>query len=511
MTCPPGTALVAAGGGGNEVDYRPGYDYCNVIRTLADRTTRRRSIGCYAGSYPRRPVCTKCLFTNFSNQTNSRICQTCPRGTRASELGSTECGGCEEPGVSCFQGKRVRECRARQVNDGSMITCMQCPPGFVGNTAIRATMCVQCPEGTFKPFFRGNCRRCTRGRVVTDDRRACVDVFANTPCPDNFFKNKKGICDQCEIWERLDKKSGMCVMCPENTISRGVLDKKCRKCPAGSGRLADEKGECTCMEGFVSVLGKCEQCPLGSEASESGCTPCRAGTFRADGMLSCENCPLGQVAPYRGSSTCESCPEGTIADVTRGCVSPETNCLPGDLRVVDENNVLVGCDAQSCPEGLGIFQRRLCTGCTFFDPRSIGFCDLVPPRARVDPDTGKAVGCPTGQFQMKNDVTKCELRVCPDNAFVAEDGECVCSNPRVLVDGECVECPEGTEPSFALQKCIKCPVGTFSAGRAFARRCTPCAINTFNDMKGSSSCKDCPPGTFAPWMGSANCVVQGSS
>lgn len=342
VTCPPGTFVTLPSGASER--YKRGYNFCPPFTTdFSGRRTNNPDC-----AFPRRTRCRPCPKATFSNSTNTRECTRCPPNTFA-VLGSTECKGCSRPGIQCVQGKKERECRSFQVNDGSTVECRRCPPGFIGNQGIGGSQCVPCPPGTFKGRSMTRCMKCEGEKVIADNGAACLDAMPNIPCPSNFFRHNLGYCTQCERWERFNAKKQICQECPRNRESNGGVDRKCRPCPPGRERKKGSQTGCLCKPGykFNTSTRMCEKCPAGTRESSSMCYPCRAGSFSNAGSEECQLCQFNFVAPEPGMAKCERCPRGFVPNPVRGCVSAATNCPAGQTRELDRNGFLVGCDAKS--------------------------------------------------------------------------------------------------------------------------------------------------------------------
>ena len=67
-----------------------------------------------------------------------------------------------------------------------------------------------------------------------------------------------------------------------------------------------------------------------------------------------------------------------------------------------------------------------------------------------------------------------------------------------LDDANCIPCPQGYY--YEDEVCKGCPAGKHSSsiGAKSIDECIPCPHGTFNDISGSSTCKNCPFGTYCP-------------
>lgn len=496
VTCPPGTSVTLPDRGAES--YSRGYDFCRS-------RFNRRSRNCYAGSYPRRTRCTPCPKGTFSTTSNALSCTRCPSGQFAT-AGSTSCVGCDRPGIQCVQGKGERPCMAAQFNDGSVQECSFCPPGMIGNMRIGATRCVPCPPGTFKSSHSGGCRPCNGDRFLALNQTRCFEGAPNTPCPSNFFLHAAGFCSQCGTNERLNKGKKICVECPANRISNGGIDTKCRPCPANAKR-ARGAPSCACEPGYRSFSTttdfECEPCPAGTRWS-GGCFPCRPGTFSATpGNVECRPCKFNFVQPLPGQTKCERCPRGMVPNAARGCVSSATNCLPGEKRIVDANNIVVACSVTSCPE------NTYMVNLTVPSPDNVQYktCFSCTDLQKYDPMRNGCERCPRDKpFSNGGTSTECFNIDCGPGDFFVDSVTRKCRCNGEIVNGECRRCQQMLSSS-ETNMCTPCPIGTF-AHMIFNRvECRLCSPGMFNDVPGATECKTCPPGTVALYLGSANCVT----
>lgn len=413
-------------------------------------------------------------------------------------------------GKQCGLGKVLRPCVQFLFNDGTGKDgdFRACTIGFEGNAKVGATFCRPCPPGTFKRKFGRRCLRCSGGKIVVLGASACVTKVTNTACPTNFFRHAEDFCARCEKRDRLNKTVMKCQECPANHQSDGGLDTVCRPCPPGSTRPLGTE-ECICSPGWVTVEGpvpSCKKCPPGTFSSKpsSECAPYPAGMFASKGGMSeCLMCRFNLVQPVAGKTTCDRCLRGLVPNPVRGCLSPATNCLPGDVRVEDKNKIVVGCNPKTCPPDT--FRK---TTLTPLDSVAVERCESCNLRSRYDPALNICIQCPriSAPYSDGGISTDCFNTIC-ENGFVREfTGECRCRSSREIVNGKCQSCLSGTFGFFEPIPCEPCPPGTFT-DRERSFMCRNCPMETFSDEKGAVSCKPCPDGLITVVAGSANCVI----
>ena len=266
-----------------------------------------------------QPFCKICPRTYFARGPNSHKCRECPLGSNSNK-GSPRCTEC--PGGPC------KGCRAFAVYDPSSVYnefidgpvlrsggCRPCPAGFSGNREINATRCVRCAPGTFKQD--GETGPCT-------------------PCAADPSSIASGSsCALCNKQQKFNPEQQICDSCPRNHESDGGKAKNCRPCARGS--VGDREG-CRCIPGWApNGSGGCRICPPGTSSPRPYDPP------------TCQQCFEGSIAPLSGTPAgqCRSCPDGKLTNAGRTkcvacprglkerferCVSPATNCPPGQTR-----------------------------------------------------------------------------------------------------------------------------------------------------------------------------------
>lgn len=259
-----------------------------------------------------KPKCVECPALFFAPKRNSKQCGLCPLNSE-SPARARKCNKCPRKGC---QG-----CRNYDVYDPSFVDdtvfdigdierssgCRPCPAGQVGNKELGAARCVSCPAGTFKK---------------DDESGPC------TPCD-------SGDCVVCNKQQRYNPNKKICEACPPKQESAGGQATKCTRCPKGS--IGTREG-CLCQPGWgPNGKGGCRICPPGTQGPDyfffADCAPCREGSFAPKaGTLfdKCRECPTGKLSS-EDRTKCVSCPKG-LNKLEQRCVSPITNCAPGEVR-----------------------------------------------------------------------------------------------------------------------------------------------------------------------------------
>ena len=446
--------------------------------------------------------CRPCEERSFTARPNSLKCDFCPDGT-ISGVGASSCKRCPPGKGNANLDGICQTCDSFLFNDGSRGFCNGCPDGFRGNKKDGATMCVPCPAGT--AGTSGSCNRCQPGEN-TSVTGATSCVPDDTPCPSNFFRNFRGICQRCKTSERYNRRKSRCDQCPRNTQSKGGLDTKCVRCPRGEERSNGMPNDvfstqlmCTCKLGLARTpTGRCERCApgffrtdeyyAGDLTNGNSCLTCAAGTFSdRPGSANCRPCPPGSSQPRLGQTKCVRCPSGTVPNrLRKECLLPATGCPRGTTRR-NFDRLSFGCD------GPDISERPPCS-----------------TRQRFVPKTGKCKSCPAESTSKGGRATKCTR--C--NSIIWGDKKCKCvsgfGDARELIDGVCRTCGFGTIGVPGVEGCTKCPAGTFR-GRDLSgdETCELCEAGTFSRL-GAARCSTCSAGTNTFDSGAANCVVPGS-
>lgn len=495
------------------------------------------------------PRCTACSISTFSPNANTFECTTCPKG-KVSITGSASCNLCPPgfgPVLFDFGKEECRKCPFFRYNNGKLKECTRCPFGQRGNKKNGATQCFPCSLG--KGFVRVSstvCNKCDSGENALNRRPLCVKD--GTPCPSNYFTDRKGICRTCTKLQRYISRKKKCRHCPSGSRSGGNLDTKCMPCPNGKVLVGDR---CLCKEGFAGPeIGECTICPAGfrwfREFTGLGrCLGCKPGTFSSQGSVTCETCPPDMVQPESRQSSCFKCSGGLIAstifvekygstarfdnprsrideETSRSpsrsiCVSPQTNCPPGRERFVGGAGKLF-CQASSCPpDTFEVVQRPAGFG------RKVRLCLNCPKHTYLDKEAGKCVACEFNEVSDGVLVTECTK--CPRNydRVLLLDGteKCVCETdgfgvrPKqltLLPNNKCVLCPRGSTGNVGTSTCTPCPAGQTEGGSS----CFVCRAGTFTNMAGTiavgptvSDCEKCPPGTTTYGVGETECVPIG--
>lgn len=307
---------------------------------------------------PRMNKCVPCRPNESSLGGVSTNCARCPRGA----VGSSEGCVCAAGWELDINGK-CQPCKPGTAKRSTATAfCEPCEGATFledrGSVAPKPGMekCTACPPRTRQDLdSQTKCKRlnCGKNLVFNEEKSACIDPA--TKCPPDYealqgadFRlvcNPKTCpprterrynpdfnvlivsCDSCGEGFVYDDKQDQCKFCGDDSVSDGVSDTRCTKCPEGYS--ASPRSNCICGSGRQVVNGKCVKCPKGSfrgEISADKCLPCPAGTIVSNDGEKCNPCRAGQFSAS-ASTKCKPCPTGTTT-FGRG----EANCVSQRFR-----------------------------------------------------------------------------------------------------------------------------------------------------------------------------------
>lgn len=420
-------------------------------------------------------------------------CELCPFSMSTTETGATSVGDC----VSCELGEYF----------DSDLLCKSCPSGTYSdkgqNDRIGLDSCTVCPTGKVSPnpkeFSSDACQNCPVGTYqnvtagVAAEHVTCVNCTAGTEQPETGSTG----CVDCTVGFFTDVVNGSnpeCKACvagkTSNTPVRGT---SCKNCGIGS-TTTGEGGPC--VECAVGKFGDypglvpCKVCPAGKTGTRRGsfhakhCAPCLPGKFSdGSGDGTCQDCPAGRYTEVGASTFCaEECPAGTFGGTG---VSDVSQCQPCGFGRFSSASGATACD--------------LCSGTTVPTDDSTGCADVIPPFKGT-------TSCAPGEYQDEEGQSGC--KPCPAGfVSAAASGMCTVECPYGYeTDGQkcsacpagqeydgsqCVSCPAGTFKDTETGVCTACSVGTFRTSDISSTAYQTCAVGTYQDEEGQTSCKNC--------------------
>ena len=213
-----------------------------------------------------------------------------------------------------------------QHNDNSNLLCEQCPAGTFAGDLGGGPDCIPCPPNTFSadkvcllllsapaPVFSLFCGYCSL--FCTLRLLFCVLLHTHCCC----------CCCCCCICLCVC----VCCICTNHNCflyyyyyyklyEKGWT--ACRPCAPYTSSSSGAQN-CVCALGTITdyALLRCLPCPLGwyYYISNGSCVPCPSGTYNPNEMASsCSTCPNGTDAPFSGSSACVDCKAEVSPDRT---------------------------------------------------------------------------------------------------------------------------------------------------------------------------------------------------
>lgn len=429
--------------------------------------------------------CSSCEENTFSKGGVVFECEQCPEGSFNNNRGSSTCVTCPPGSFAQFVDRFFRQ----------FFRCNSCPPGTFSE-AQGLSRCKDCPPGTSSVEGASTCKPCPHGKFAPDfGTPSCLNCPSDTSslglrpvackhvsrgCPFDTFESNEGERERCIPGERYDEKTNRCQQCGENQTSLGGVSSVCRFC---------QEEEVLVQNLETGLLNMCA-CKQGLAQTPLGCVPCsnsRFGPF-------CLNCDsfMGEV-PNADFTKCVFCPEGSY--IKGGLCVPCPPGFRGQTITAQSRFVNRQCISESTGCPLGLTLRG--TGCRFEtcppDERfsSSGGCFSCDPGEFLSLRRNNCFSCPTRLTSQGGLVTSCSR--CPKGR-VGNRGKCVCADGTEEKNGECVNCPPGTESSEG-EKCRRCRPGTFTnvPGAAFCIWCPENQVTTVES--GATSCVPCPAGS----------------
>lgn len=379
------------------------------------------------------------------------------------------------------------------------------------------------------------------------DKFICQYCPIGSYCPGGVFFNK----DACKMDGSI-KCLGRC----SYAIHRS--DPTCRECSAG-----------TYISNGRSSFGGVDPCSLAANTEDRACKDCIEGKFTSiANQVSCENlrtaCDITKYMSGKGStssnipcSDCTTCTKGkkqtSICDYTRKYISESDNgnrqctqCETGKYTDRENMNSCISCDSFSITDSA---QTR-CIRCD---------AGLV-----ADKNANQCKSCGVGSFQIDSTCVSCnkqghywnhksfevtqaecnsiyndlnyDLKTCIQDSFQLQyEPYTIIYHNLWYVPRGCTMCPKGKyqdipgtthckdckgylyQPRLAASSCEMCPFqrygflsGLYFTGmqRISPSECESCPKGTFwnNSDVGTTSCTNCAAGTFASITGRTVCA-----
>ena len=207
-------------------------------------------------------------------------------------------------------------CRPGRFKSRDMITCENCPRGFVSE-GEGETACHRCDLASFtSEAGKSTCQLCEAGKYFEGHNVACDTCVLNDA--DNATRHHTGILlnavdqslpwgtsfEDCDCGLGSTRITDMCHDCPVGFYRNDSSLRACQSC--GMNEYQDEKGQT-----------ECKACPANSYAETTQNTAitdclCEAGYEWNDNTQTCDECTAG-TQKGRGAGTCQACPENTYS------------------------------------------------------------------------------------------------------------------------------------------------------------------------------------------------------
>jgi len=416
----------------------------------------------FAGDGHTCQVCSYPLYQELQNQTSCNTCSNCSQGLAISGCGDTSIGTCVDIDACTDNECSTTSTCVDTPAPGTGYTCY-CEPGWLGercNEDLKECLgdhgCdtnAICVDDT--PGFHCECNpgygdtsigTCVDIDACTDNECSTTSTCVDTPAPGTGYT-----CD-CEpgwLGERCNEDLKECLVdhgCDTNAIC--VVDTQGFHCECNPGYVGDNNTCIPCNSGKYQDVGnqtECKFCPGGTggttgvSGAYQSCSDCGSGYGKKNG-----NCVLCQASSYQWDNS------------------------------VDESQ----CNTHSkCPIGYGykhVNENNACSACN--STSEFNDIDLWSPCFT------KKTSCPDDQLLIQNP------------SINTHDDNCTNCTPGYQCDGSAVkiQCQKGYFSKNA--QCKPCPKGTYSLDGA--NICIDCGDDSKYSDTNSSSCTDCPSGSF---------------
>jgi len=329
-------------------------------------------------------------------------------------------------------------------------------------------------------------------------------------------------CKTCPLGS-VPKKIGYttsCTLCPKATF--GKSDGICHKC-SGAMQYSDVRGATSCKTCTLGSYQRnsigCVKCQRGTFGNNDGCHFCN-GTMEYGneyGVTSCKTCPIGSypskaytayLGKYYGKyfTDCTKCQIGTFGKNDGVCYACNKAMQYGDVEGATSCKT---CSLGSIPRKS--YNGRYNTSCTLCREGTFGKNDGICHKCSGAMQYSGVKGatscktCPLGSIPINS--KRCDI--CREGTFGKNDGIChLCNGTMQYSDitgaTSCKTCSLGSYPTIDYifnpggkyyNKCVKCGIGTYGENDGICYKCK--GTMQYSDVKGATSCKTCPPGTYA--------------
>lgn len=395
--------------------------------------------------------------------------------------------------------------------------CESCTPGFY-YTEVPSVRCEACAPG----FSR-----------ETEITLGPLDSYTGPPYTGSIYSDvfpqplncveSSASCNR-DAWPVVNSESFRCTPCLPGKYQPSEQQTSCTECEIG--RYTDSFFSETCIDcpigQFINTVGHFK-----SKSDTATCTLCSLGQYQGEeGKSFCLDCEYGEYSDQQGSSACKLCSAGRYrarvgglkAECNRNSDPPESYvtgkccqlCVPGKFSNAGAT-ICTNCPTGKVQDQFGAFACNDCDPGRYMGSEGqfqnsnleLNTCNICPVGKYSGRGATACTNCNSGEFQNEEGQTGC--KTCDIGKFSGISGwetACTVCNPGRYADVEglsaCKYCPDGeiTNDWHGYVQCRKCVEGRFersSPTNQFNRYCYLCDFGHYQDEKGKTSCKACPP------------------
>ena len=326
---------------------------------------------------------------------------------------SNGCLSCPSTGTPYFDsGSCVASCADSHYADSSLMTCQPCDPSCATCTAVGATSCSSCLQGSIFDAGSGACTfpGCAIGQFASTDQVFGSDgcLSCNSTCASCV--GSAANCTSCA----LDSTTPLlheaeCLMnCPDGYFADNA--DRCATCHGDcetcSGPLATDCATCSGSKPYTLGSTCLAQCPPGRTPDTDGiCQLCDATCLTCDGLTAsgCTSCPT--FAPYLHQSACiGGCPLGMYPDAINVCQQCDSTCREctgpssSECSSCDHAGPLPHLDASSSSCTCRAGYRATAEACTQVDECAEGSHNCYAAELCTDTAGSFMCTCPAGML-----------------------------------------------------------------------------------------------------------------
>ncbi|GMH76975.1 hypothetical protein TrST_g2739 [Triparma strigata] len=527
---------------------------CAAGKRLTNSATGTESSACtscgtgqYSGSSS--GSCSSCAagkrLTNSDTGTESSACTSCGTGQYSRKYadtpGSTSCDNCEagkslsNDGLSVASHDSAADCSSclsGQWSEAGAATCTDCPVGmFSAEIGTSAASCSICADGHYNESPGStSCESCEAGKALSgngvDSTHHDSESDCST-CSGSWSEAGAATCTDCSAGKfnaGAGTSEDACLVCASGKFVESTGAIACDYCEAGKA-LADDGSSATSHDS----ASDCIECTPGSwaAASSASCTACATGKYFGSHGTSESNCAIcssGKYAASEGSTSCSDCEAGKFLNDNEVSATEHDSaddclvCTFGSYAV-ESSAVCTVCPAGTFHNGAGV-SLASCATCgsgTFSSAGSTACDNCVAGKYINDEASDASLHDEVGKYLTDDAVTELahdqesDCSICAAGMYSGVSGlaACVdCIAGKYLTDSatlaeehdnelDCITCDAGHHSGAGAALCDGCGAGKYSEIPIVNEEdCVICESGKYTVAEGSTSCVDCPSGTF---------------